>query len=50
LKHIGIELWQVIDLLHEHNDFPSYLVWCPTNFHSLYHTRLNQELCSTTFW
>ena len=35
LKHIGIELWQVIDLLHEHDDFLSYLVRCPTNFHSL---------------
>ena len=35
LKHIGIELWQVIDLLHEHNDFLSYVVWCLTNFHSL---------------
>ena len=30
LKHIGI-----IDLLHEHNDFLSYVVWCLTNFHSL---------------
>ena len=35
LKHIGIELWQVIDLLQEHNEFLSYVVWCLTNFHSL---------------
>ena len=35
LRFRQFEAQWIIDLLHEHNDFLSYVVWCLTNFHSL---------------